>query len=135
MKKQVIGFVLVVVCLHAMSCSDRKDMELYKQGIDKYDLKDYQGAIADYTKAIGLKPDYADAYNNQGVAKFHLEDYQGAIADYTKAIELRPDDGGAYKNRGNAYLDLGQKEKALSDYLRAIKLGYSVRQETLDMCR
>ena len=50
----------------------------------KDELKDYKGAIADYTKAIEIDPNYADAYNNRGIAKDELKDYKGAIADYTK---------------------------------------------------
>ena len=31
--------------------------EFYKKGNSKWDLKDYQGAILDYTKAISIEPD------------------------------------------------------------------------------
>jgi tetratricopeptide (TPR) repeat protein len=51
-------------------------------------LKDYQGAIADHTKAIELKPDHADAYFGRGTAKAGLGDKQGGLADVNKAIEL-----------------------------------------------
>ena len=44
--------------------------------------KTIYGAIADYTKAIKLNPNYADAYYNRGVAKSNLQDYDGAIADF-----------------------------------------------------
>ncbi len=40
----------------------------YNIGVMKSDLKDYDGAIESYNKAIELKPDYADAYNNIGAA-------------------------------------------------------------------
>ena len=70
------------------------------RGVAKKSLKDYYGAIADYTKAIELRPDDALLIYNRGVAKNYLEDYYGAIADYTKAIELNPDDASAYNNRG-----------------------------------
>ena len=46
--------------------------------------------MADYSWAIALKSDYADAYTNRGNAKSELEDYEGTIADYDRAIELNP---------------------------------------------
>lgn len=57
---------------------------------EKYDNKDYKGAIQDFTKAIELNPKFADAYSNRGVVKGNLQDYRGAIQDYNKAIELNP---------------------------------------------
>ena len=39
-------------------------------------------AIGDYTKAINLKPNYANAYNNRGVAYYGKGDYEKAIADF-----------------------------------------------------
>ena len=63
------------------------------RGSAKFNLKDYQGAIEDYDKAIELDPNYAKAYNNRGAAKGNLGDNQGAIKDYDKAIEIDPNAG------------------------------------------
>ena len=41
----------------------------FKLGKQKYNKKDYQGAIADYDKAIELNPKDARAYNNRGKQK------------------------------------------------------------------
>ena len=122
MKKQVIGFVLVVVCLHATSCSKDPAMEWIERGNAKYGLKDFQGAIADYDSAIALKPDLVGAYGNRGNAKFALKDLQGAIADYNKTIMLEPDLAGNYDNRGNAKAALGDLQGAIADYNKAIEL-------------
>ena len=54
----------------------------------KDDLKDYYGAIADYTKAIELDPDYASAYANRGINKENLGDLNGACKDWRKAASL-----------------------------------------------
>ena len=86
------------------------------------DLKESQKAIADYTKAIELKSDYALAYYNRGIVHKNLKDYQKAIADYNKTIELKPDYANAYNNRGNAYSDLKESQKAIADYNKAIEL-------------
>ena len=73
--------------------------DYYNRGNAKGNSQDYKGAIADYTKAIELNPNFAAAYNNRGNAKSDLQDYLGAIADCTKAIELNPNYAYAYNNR------------------------------------
>ena len=90
----------------------------YKNG----DLGKYEEAIEDYTKAIVLKPDYAEAYNNRGFAWHSLGLYERAIEDYNKAIELKPDNAVIYRNRGDAWDDLGHHERAIKDYDMAIEL-------------
>ena len=65
-------------------------------------IKDYDHAIADYSQAIRLNPDYAEAYNNRGLA-YSLTgktEMANAIADYSQAIKLRPTYAYAYNNRG-----------------------------------
>ncbi len=61
---------------------------------------DLDGALKDYTEAIRLKPDLAEAYNNRGVARAAKGDPDGALKDCTEAIRLKPDYAGAYNNRG-----------------------------------
>ena len=41
----------------------------FYRGNDKYASGDYKGAIADYTQAIRLKPDYVEAYCNRGLRR------------------------------------------------------------------
>ena len=74
--------------------------EYFNSGLLKQKLKDYDGAIADFSKAISLNPNDKEAYYNRGNSKLDLENYYEAIADYTKAIELNPDYTKAYYNRG-----------------------------------
>ncbi|MFL0760785.1 MAG: tetratricopeptide repeat protein, partial [Prochlorococcus sp.] len=63
------------------------------------ELKDYQGAIADFNKAIEFGPQYAYAYYNRGITKSTLGHYREAIADFGMAIEIDPKDSAAYYNR------------------------------------
>jgi len=97
----------------------------YHSGNAKRDIKDYRGAIADYTKAIELEPNFPNAYNNRGVTKNDLGDLNNAleaIDDYTKAIELRSNFPDAYKNRGSVKYLLKDYQGAITDYTKAIEL-------------
>ena len=88
----------------------------------KYDLEDYKGAIADYTRAIGLKPSYVEAYGNRGIARSELGQYYAAIADYNIVIRLKPNDAKAYNNRGIAKDYMGKHFAAIADYDKAIQI-------------
>lgn len=94
-----------------------------KRGEDFAGVHDYDRAIADYSTAIQLKPDSAEAYNDRGFAYYLKGDYGRAIADYTRAIELRPDYPKAYNSRGVSYMAGGYgRAKAVADFDRAIAL-------------
>ena len=94
----------------------------WHRGNVKFTLKQYDAAIADYTAAIGLKPDDALAYLNRGVANAKLGEYFPAISDYDMAIHLKPGSADAYYNRGIAKDALKQYAAAISDYDMAIRL-------------
>ena len=83
---------------------------------------DYDRALQDYTKAIDLKPNDAEAYNNRGGAYYLKEEYESAIVDFTKAIQLKPDYAEAYNNRGGAYYLKEEYESAIIDFTKAIDL-------------
>mgnify|MGYP001422678778 CR=1 FL=1 len=96
--------------------------DYYDIGLKKVNSENYYGAIADYSKAIELNPNYAIAFNDRGAAKKKLEDYDGAIADYSKAIELNPNYLNAYYNRGNSKFNLKDYDGAIADFTKAIEL-------------
>ena len=79
-------------------------------------------AVADYDKAVELKPDDAIAFLNRGKAHYNLKAFDKAGADYDKAIELDPKGSKAYYNRGMLFERLGNVEKAIADYQKAIDL-------------
>ena len=103
-----------------------KDSDYYYNRAVKKQLRgDYEGAIADYTKAIKINPYDQDAYYNRGnVKKDELKDYEGAIADYTKAIEIVPKYLEAYINRGVVKDQLENYNGAIADYTKAIEINY-----------
>jgi tetratricopeptide (TPR) repeat protein len=68
---------------------DAKDaMAHYKRGVAYQFKGDVDRAIADYNKAIELRPGYARAYESRGSAYASKGVYTNAVADVTKASEL-----------------------------------------------
>jgi len=80
-------------------------------------------AISDYTQAIAIKPNDANAFYRRGISRRDLNDYQAAIADYSKAIEIYPEDAFAYRNRGIAKELVGDLKGACAGWKEASSLG------------
>ena len=96
----------------------------YERGLLKTELRDYQGAIVNFTEAIRLKPDSAGSYFYRGKAKatIDIKDYQGAIADYTEAIRLKPAYVDGYFERASAKSALKDDQGVIADYTEGIRL-------------
>ena len=59
------------------------------RGLAKHSIKDFIGAMSDYTKAIEINPNYSNAYHNRAVtAARGLGDEISACEDFKKAISL-----------------------------------------------
>lgn len=107
----------------ATSKNSSSSLAFYNMGnIMKNNKGNYNKAIDNYTKAIKIKPDYAEAYNNRGNAYSQLRQYDKAINDYAKAIELKPDFADAYYDRGTAYNNKGSFDEAITDFTKTIAL-------------
>ncbi|HVF98880.1 MAG TPA: tetratricopeptide repeat protein [Chloroflexia bacterium] len=91
-------------------------------GLSAYEVGDVDKAIAEFSEAIRLKPDYAIAYNNRGIAYRYKNMLDEAIADFSKSIELAPNDGRFYLERGTTYMYKGNYDNAVPDFTRATEL-------------
>ena len=118
----VLAWVTGPVTSSRPAVSSKNAETCYNRGNVFFDKGEYDLAITDYTAAIRLKPDYADAYNNRGAAYCAKDGYNLAIADCTEAIRLKPDYAEAYSNRGNAYCAKNDYDLAIADCNEAIRL-------------
>lgn len=67
---------------------DRNNYEAYYyRGCAKFNANKHKEAIADFKKAVELKPDYADAYFNLGRTYFLLNDEDHACENYKLAAK------------------------------------------------
>jgi len=94
--------------------------------------KDYQKAIDSLTKAIEIKPNYGDAYNNLANAQVLLfdEDKNGehlneAIGNYQSAIKYNPLLWQSYQSLAYIYFDLKMYDKAAEYLNHAIEINGS----------
>jgi lipoprotein NlpI len=119
--KNIFWLLAVLFLVTASAFGDAVD-DFYNRGLARGTKGDLDGAIADFNKAIELKPDYADAYIGRGYAKFQKGDLDGALTDYNKAIELKPNYCLPYNNRGMLKNDKGDLGGAAADFTKAIEL-------------
>jgi len=78
-------------------------------------------AIAQYRRAVAIRPDYAPAYNNLGVALRAGGELEEAVASYERALALRPDYREAQYNLANALLEDGRPDDAVAYFRRALQ--------------
>jgi lipoprotein NlpI len=93
-----------------------------KRGIAEAHQDDFDGAIADYSRALELDPKFVAAYRARGIAKQAKNDFEGAIADYNRALELDPNLAIAYADRGISRFSSRHWSDALKDFNRFFDL-------------
>ncbi len=94
----------------------------YAQGDRYLYVRDYDRAIAEYTKAIAHGSHEAKIYFNRGLAYYGKNDHNSAIADYAQALKISPRDADAYYNSGAAYEALGRRVDAIRVYRWALEI-------------
>ena len=94
---------------------------LLKQGNIFYANNQYEEAISVYDKALQIRPDNHEAWNNRGIALGNLGRNEEAISSYNRALVFKPDYHEAWNNRGIALVDLGRNKEAIASYNRALK--------------
>jgi tetratricopeptide (TPR) repeat protein len=88
------------------------------------DREEYRLAVGDFTRAIELSPDFAQAYYDRGLLYWReLGDPQRAVRDLTRFIELKPARAEAWFNRALAFQTLGDAPRAITDYEHYLAVG------------
>jgi tetratricopeptide (TPR) repeat protein len=93
-----------------------------RSGIANCSRRDFDAAIADYTRALEINPGNAGAYANRALAKLEKGDIPGALSDDTCALDLAPNSAAVHADRALARQIHGDFAEALLDYEKAIEL-------------
>jgi tetratricopeptide (TPR) repeat protein len=85
----------------------RQDAEAYYKAGNEKIYDNYRQAVEDFTRAIEIDPDFAEAYNARAFCFGHLRERQKALQDQEAVIRLRPHDYSAYLSRAGSHKILG----------------------------
>jgi tetratricopeptide (TPR) repeat protein len=115
------GEAAIRACSAVLAQNPNDATALLNRGAEYAVLGQHDRAIADYDKALVLKP-FANGFYNRGNAYRAKGQNDRALADYDKAIALRPDYTMALFNRGSLHRALGQNDRAIADFDKFIAL-------------
>ena len=108
--------------------AERRATAYLRRGSAREDVnQDVAGAIADYSEAIRLAPDRAEAYGRRGLAYARRGEHDGTIADLDTALKLdpdvlSPDTYRVFRARGLANFHKGEYDRAIADHTEEIRL-------------
>jgi len=108
--------------------------QFFRAGEDFARANNYQDAIAQYTKAIELDPDYEKAYVSRALAYSRTGEHKSAAEDYDRALVFDEKDEELYYLSGKEWYEDGNYQFALMKLTSAINLkknfleAYQVRQ-------
>lgn len=139
--KQQSAETAIEACTEVIRRNPTEASAYHKRAIAHHEQKDYDRAIADYSKLIEIGPrdpyyrhnslddgdgsQDAEYYSARGNAYWSKGDYDQTIADYSKAIEIEQaahKQAGHYEERGYVYYAKGDNDRAIVDYNKAIEL-------------
>jgi len=92
----------------------RQAEENNDRGVMLYYRRELSGAESQFKKAIDIRPDFYEAYNNLGLAISDQGRREEAVTAFKKAVELSPEAPEAYNNLGCLY-------KGKKDYQQAVE--------------
>lgn len=90
-------------------------MALYSRGTARFNLKDFEGAIADYDGYIALIVRNEKVFTSRGAARLALGRNEDALNDFNKALEINEFYPNAYFGRAEVFTRMGEKEQAKLD--------------------
>lgn len=92
------------------------------RGIAYSEMGNNRQAIQEYSQAIKLNANYADAFLYRGLSHYMLEDDNKASEDLDRAITLNPQHAAAYLERGALRYQLGLEGLGIADLKKAAEL-------------
>lgn len=126
---RTILLVIFTSLLYLNIASAQTASDYMLRGIEHFYSYDssFEDAAQDFSNAINLKPDYADAYywrafNYWLTLPSTPSEFERVLRDINKAIVLNPSFSSAYVLRGDVRFEQKDFKRAIQDYTKAIEL-------------
>ena len=84
----------------------------YNRGVRARVAQDWSTAITAFRRAVGMQPDFAEAWNELGFALRNQGRYADSLDAYDRALALRPDFPEVFERLGEAYVKMGRLDDA-----------------------
>jgi len=96
--------------------------ELYTVGIHQMEEGELADAIATFTRIIGRKPDFAEAWNKRATLYFLTGELRKSLADCDEVMKRNPYHFGALAGYSQIYIRLEYYDRALDYARRALEV-------------
>ena len=84
----------------------------YNKGLQNKAAKRFSEAVADFRRAVDLRQNYPEAWNELGFALRQTGKYSEAVKAYDEALRLRPNFPEALEYLSEAYVKMGRLDDA-----------------------
>ena len=118
----LIGISIIASIYGVNTFNAANATDLYNRGNTLYNLSRFEEALAAYERAINLRPDYAEVWQEKAKTLYELKKYRESQSAYDKAIELKPEYLEAWTGRGYALEKLQQSQEAIASFDNALKI-------------
>lgn len=114
-------FILTISLISFAQEMNPEAGKLYNEGNSLLKAGNYNGAISNYDKALGIEKDYR-IYYQKGVAQKKANDLNGSKASLEECIKLKNDFEPGYNALGGVYFSMGNYTEAINKFEKVLTL-------------
>ena len=102
--------------------ADATATALYAAGFNAYGAKNFDAAIAIWTRTTELDPKMVNAWNALGLVYDEKRDYDKAVSAYLKVLALDPYDKRTHRDLGRTYKHAARLDEAVASLVKHVEI-------------
>jgi tetratricopeptide (TPR) repeat protein len=95
--------------------------DLYASGLEKYEKRDWDGAISDLQRVLNSGKRRGAIYYFLGMSYLKKENYREAVANFTDGLSVSRGNSTILLARGESYFKMGDPQSAIRDLQKVLK--------------